>query len=207
MRKNLLSILACVIMVPVYAMGSKGISESGPPGNNEIIAGETARIIIELLDDEGLLRTSDGSIMEQPFYLQMNAPITVREHIISLLVNERIRIADSQAGYHTLKIEWESDNSLIRESDSRNIRTMKSEVVFSWLDPDQIIQKTWKDLLFREDSIQASQIDTVTSNWNPASFHRRETSRRLSAIRRVAEPALITGVVAVTVYLLYNVRR
>lgn len=207
MRKILLLILAFVIIAPVFVMGSTGINGQVPPGSNEIIAGETARLISDLLDEEGQLRTSEGNIMEQPFYLQMNAPETVRERIVSRLVKEGIKITDSQTGYHTLKIEWESDNSLIRESDIRNIRTMKSEVIFYWLDPDQVIQKTWKELIVQEDSIQKSQIDAVSSNWNPASFHRRESTRKLSIIRRVAEPALIASVVAVTVYLLYNVRR
>ncbi len=207
MRTYLLCLTVCTILVPVCGMSDTGNSDPDLPENSEIIADETARMILALLDGEGRLRTNDGNVIAQPLHLQMNAPATVREQIASRLLLNGVRIVAEPAGYHSLRIEWESENSLVQESDNWIVRKIRSEVFFSWLDPDQEIQKIWKDSFVREDRIPPDKITVVTSSWNPAAFHSQQVFRRYSFIRRIAEPALITGVVAVTVYLLYNVRR
>lgn len=177
------------------------------PANAEIVAEETAELILEWLDEDGELRFSDGRIMGQPLYLSMNAPPGVKEQIISHLINKGIRIASQQMQFHTLQVEWEPQNVLVQGRGSLNRRILSSDVIFSWYNADYEIQKTWKLSFVWEDNVPSNQVSVVTSDWPPAGFQHTKSSRRFSILCRLAEPALISGVVGVTIYLLYNVRR
>lgn len=192
-----------LLAVPLYG----AVKDAPMPENAEVVADETSKLILELLHEEGELRVGDGRTIHQPVYLHMNAPASIRARIVSNLMNEGVRIASEQEQFHTLQIEWEPMNRVIHDRGNVSRRILRSEVIFSWFDPDREIQETWTASFSWEDHITSDQVSAVSGSWNPAMFQHTESSRRFSFVRRLAEPALITGVVGVTIYLLYNVRR
>ncbi|MEX0681131.1 MAG: hypothetical protein WD097_07090 [Balneolales bacterium] len=192
--------------LPGKGLQSRPMSGEEILSNADIVADETAQRILEMLDSEGKLRTDDGRYIPQPLILKMNAPATVRERMLSLLMDHGIRIADESTHHHSLQIEWEPDNVIVRKRGALSKRTLYSEIVFSWFDTSREMQKTWKVSFEREEEIPAEKVSDIAGTWNPAAFHREKSSRRFSVINRIAEPMLITGAIAVTIYLLYNVR-
>ncbi len=201
-----LLIIFCVT-IAVDARTPGGGDSPDITSNAGIVAHETSSIILALLDTDGELRLPGGEIIRQPVSLRMDAPAGVREQVTSRLMSEGIRLAAESSRYHILQVEWEPENRLVRERGGASKRIMQSVVIFSWYDEDREIQKTWTSSFNREDEIPSDRVSEIESSWDPALFQEREESRRFSFIRRLAEPAVITGAVAVTVYLLYNVRR
>lgn len=202
-----LFILLIFITVPGVSVYGADDDTVQVQSNARIVADETVNMILEWQDSDGVLRLSDGRSIDQPVYLQMNAPAGVSERMISKLMAEGIRLAADSSRYHTLKIEWEPENLLVQLRGGMSRRILRSNVYFSWFDPKQEIQNTWTIPFSYEDEIPSDRISDVINGWDPATFQEREVSRRFAWVRRFAEPAVITGAVAVTIYLLYNVRR
>lgn len=215
-----ISLFLILLLIPFTGYATGSVLADGESGtttgiemdsdlhtNSRLVSDETARLILDLLDEEDALREPEGRTITQPVYIALDAPAGVRERIVSEVLSGGIRVAAEPSGYHTLRIEWEPDNSLTQERGGTSIRTLQSDVVFTWIDPQQEIQKTWRKSFSITDEIPSDRASAVTGTWQPAAFQHQKESRRLSFLRRIAEPTIITGAVAVTIYLLYNVRR
>ncbi|MFO8029376.1 MAG: hypothetical protein R6U28_05915 [Cyclonatronaceae bacterium] len=176
------------------------------PTNEEVLADETARLVGQWLDDDGRLKPDSAAVIPQPVYLDMDAPVRVRTRIENRLLEYGLRLAAEPDGYHSLRIEWDSENILILKRRGASRRTLRTDLFFTWLDPASEIQKTWNSSFVWEDDVPTDQVSMVAGAWDPASFHQKTDTRHSSFFRRIAEPAVITGAVAVTIYLLYNVR-
>ncbi len=176
------------------------------PTNEEVMADETARLLLELLYSDDSERPDEHAGVTQPIYLDMMVPVRVRSRMQSYLLSEGVRLAAEQPGYHSIRIQWEPDHMLLEQRGGTSQRTLRSDLYFSWLDADREIQKTWQSSFIWEDDIPTDQVPLVEGSWGPAAFHQKKESGRLSFIRRFGEPAIITGAIAVTIYLLYNVR-
>lgn len=219
MLKILFVIIAAVMVVSNQAegqpadslQGSLSITDDKSPNfrtNTDIVASETVNLFLVMLDDNRQLQQpNDGRVIEQPVNLEMDAPATVREKIISELLLQEVRVADNAAAFHTIRMEWEPDNILIRRGGRDYKRILSSEVIFTWLNPDREVEAVWRESFSVEEQITADQWDTLTGDWGPSVFHAQQDSRRSAFLKRIAEPAIITGAITVTVYLLYNVRR
>jgi hypothetical protein len=177
------------------------------PTNEEIAADETVRVILEWMDADGVLHpgSEHTDIIPQPVFLDMAVPAGVRSRIHAGLIAGGMRIAADREGYHAIRIQWEPRNELT-EGRSMSHRIIRSDLFFAWVDADREIQKTWQSSFFREDEIPTDLAGQVAGSWPPAAFQDTRQSGRRSFFRRIAEPAVITGAIAVTIYLLYNVR-
>ncbi len=204
-----------VLLQPGRAMSPEAGDPAGDSGsdsddtvasNASVVAGETVRIILDHVDSDNNLLAGDDRIIPQPVYLDMDVPASVRDQMYRSLLEEGIRLADSSGERHVIRIEWEPENTVIIERGGSSRRILSSDLFFTWLDPDQEIQIAWSSSFHVEDEIPSGQVSDLAGTWNPARFHHREESRRFSVLSRLAEPAIITGAVAVTIYLLYNVR-
>lgn len=180
--------------------------DSGILANGEIYADETTRLMLEWLDDTGVLQLDAPDFLPQPFHINAEAPASVMQRIYSRLITEGIRVSGTATGHHTIRIQWESENLLVEKRGGKSLRRLQSDVIFTWLDSEQVIQKTWSNSFLWEDEVPAGLSRQLAGTWYPSSFHQYTESKRLSVLRRLAEPALIIGAAAVTIYLLYNVR-
>lgn len=198
--------LFCFALSSGVVDARKSTDHSAVPSNGEIIADETSRLILDKLGPDDVLQIDNERVIEQPLNVQMDAPAGIRERILSNLMAGGIRLAMESEQHQTLKIDWEADNLLVDKRGGLSTRIIRSDVIFTWFDSGREIQKTWKESFSREDEVATDQASLLAGRWNPASFHQKESSRRVSVIRRFAEPALFTGAIAVTIYLLYNVR-
>lgn len=192
------------VCAPCFAQPDSG--DSGILSNGEIFADETTRLILEWLEDTGAFRLDASGLLPRPVHIDAEAPASVMHRIESRLITEGIRISGTATGNYTIRIKWESENRLVEKRGGKSLRTLRSDVFFTWLDSEQIIQETWSNSFFWEDEVPADLSRQLSGTWYPSSFHQYSESRRLSVLRRLAEPALIIGAAAVTVYLLYNVR-
>ena len=179
-----------------------------PPANEAIAADETVRLMLEWVDADGVLHPPGPETrrIPGPVYLDMAVPASVRARIHSGLVEGGMRVAADREQYHTIRIQWQPDNILEIQRRGVSRRIIRSELYFSWLDADREIQKTWESSFSREDEIPREYVASVTGTWPPAAFQQESDSGRRTFLRRIAEPAVITGAIAVTIYLLYNVR-
>lgn len=188
---------------------SMDVQGQGPillPTNEEVLADETARLVGQWLDDDGRLNPDSATVVPPPVYLDMDAPPRVRTRIENRLLEQGLRLVAESDGYHSLRIEWDSENILTRKRRGASLRTLRTDLFFTWLDPASEIQKTWNSSFVWEDDVPADQVSMVAGDWEPASFHQKRGTRRSSFFRRIAEPAVISGAIAITIYLLYNVR-
>jgi hypothetical protein len=176
--------------------------------NETIAADETVRIILEWVDVDGAVRPAGTgtAAIPQPLHLDMAVPPGVRSRIHQGLISGGIRVAADPEGSHAIRIQWEPDNLLEELRGGVSRRIIRSTLYFSWLDEGREIQNTWHTSFFREDEIPTDLVPKVTGTWPPAAFQQSKERGRRSFIRRIAEPAVITGAIAVTIYLLYNVR-
>ncbi len=178
------------------------------PANAEVVADQTVLLILQFLMERHQSGDALHDLETPVFYLQVNAPPAVRERMVSALLERGVRLAGDAEGFHALRVEWQPDNRLFHQRKNGEVRRqMRSGVVFTWLDPNREIVDSWHSRfdvedVFDEDLLPESQMP----HWHPASFQREETQQGRTWLRRLAEPALITGAVAVTIYLLYNVR-
>lgn len=179
-----------------------------PPSNEAIAAEETVRMILEWVDADGLVRPpgSESRVIPGPVYLDMAVPPSVRARIHSGLIDGGMRLAADREQYHSIRIQWQPDNIMEIQRGAVNRRVIRSELFFSWLDGDREIQKTWQSSFTHEDKIPTGYLAAVTGTWPPAAFQQELESGRRTLLRRIAEPAVITGAIAVTIYLLYNIR-
>lgn len=208
---TILMLLLSAVIIPDRGFSSNGsdseaTQEEPVEPNSRIVAAETARLILARVNDEGELFAGDDSVIPQPVYLEMDVPVSARDHMYNKLLSEGIRLTDTPDGCHVLRIEWEPENTVIIERGGTSRRILSSDIYFSWMNPDREIQNNWNTSFYVEHEIPSDQVSELTDSWNPARFHNREESRRYSILSRMAEPAIITGAVAVTIYLLYNVR-
>lgn len=180
--------------------------DTGILANSEIYADETTRLMLEWLEEAGALPSDASGFLPQPFHVDAEAPASVMHRIYSRLITERIRVSGTATGHHTIRIQWESENQLVEKPGGKSLRTLQSDVIFTWLDSEQVIQKTWSTSFLWEDEVPSGLSRQLAGTWYPSSFHQYTESKRLSVLRRLAEPALIIGAAAVTIYLLYNVR-
>ncbi len=176
------------------------------PTNEEVVADETARLLLSLFHDEQATELDGVPGVTQPVYLDMAAPARVRSRLQSNLISEGVRVAADPSGYYSIRIQWDADNILEEQRGGISRRTIRSDLYFTLLDPDREIQKTWETSFVWEDDIPTDQVSLVAGSWGPAEFHQTKETGRLNFFRRIAEPAVITGAIAVTIYLLYNVR-
>lgn len=203
------------LIFPVRTWSSGPSAKSAPSSDdsavaaNEIMAAdETIRIILKWVDADGAVRPAGTgtAAIPQPVYMDMAVPPGVRAHIHQGLISGGMRIAADAEGRHSIRIQWEPDNILEEMRGGVSRRTIRSTLYFSWLDEDREIQNTWQSSFVREDEIPTELVPDVTGTWPPAAFQQQRRTGRGSFIRRIAEPAVITGAIAVTIYLLYNVR-
>ncbi len=190
----------------VMEAASAGAQEVVP--NEAIAADETVRIILEWVDADGAVRPAGPGTeaIPQPLHLDMAVPPGVRARIHQGLISGGIRVAADPEGSHAIRIQWEPENVLEELRGGVSRRTLTSKLYFSWLDEGREIQKTWDSSFSREDEIPSDLVTQASGTWPPAAFQQTRERGRRSFIRRVAEPAVITGAIAVTIYLLYNVR-
>ncbi|TVQ71182.1 MAG: hypothetical protein EA363_06475 [Balneolaceae bacterium] len=209
----LLFALAILITLTGWKVGHAGesaLSMDDPPlpANEAIAADETVRMMLDWVDADGVIRppASENRIIPGPVYLDMAVPPAVRARIHAALIAGGMRIAADPQQYHTIRIQWQPDNILETQRSGVSRRVIRSEVYFSWLDADREIQKTWQASFSHEDEIPTDLVAEVTGTWPPAAFQQESETGRRTLLRRIAEPAVITGAIAVTIYLLYNVR-
>ncbi len=213
-RKYLnLFVLTILIMLTGWTAGHTGESalpmDDPPlPANEAIAADETVRMMLEWVDADGVIRPpgSETRMIPGPVYLDMAVPPAVRARIHGGLIAGGMRIAADPEQFHTIRIQWQPDNILETQRRGVSRRVIRSELYFSWLDADREIQKTWQSSFSYEDEIPTDSVADVTGTWPPAAFQQESESSRRTLLRRIAEPAVITGAIAVTIYLLYNVR-
>ncbi len=208
MIRKYLFLFVLLMFSPAVAWTADPASDSAVPTNEEVAADETVRVILEWLDEDRLLRpgSEHTDAIPQPVFLDMAVPAGVRSRIHAGLIAGGVRIAADREGYHAIRIQWEPDNLLTEQGNGVSRRVIRSELFFSWVDADREIQKTWQSSFVREDEIPAGLAAQVTGTWPPAAFQHTKQSGRRSFFRRIAEPAVITSAIAVTIYLLYNVR-
>ena len=215
MTQKHLYLFALTILVTLtgWMAGHAGASaplmdDPPPPTNESIAADETVRMILEWVDADGVIRPpgSETRMIPGPVYLDMAVPPAVRARIHAGLIAGGMRIAADPEQYHTIRIQWQPDNILEIQRRGVSRRIIRSELFFSWLDADREIQKTWQSSFSHEDEIPTDYVAEVTGTWPPAAFQQESESGRRTLLRRIAEPAVITGAIAVTIYLLYNVR-
>ncbi|MDG5767175.1 hypothetical protein QA596_06845 [Balneolales bacterium ANBcel1] len=212
-------LMCCQAILPTGSGGAAGLpedaqaqddagsrSEPHAVSNSAAVACQTADLMLGLLDDDGTFRTPAGGVIAQPVFLEMDAPVQVKEHLLSELMAAGIRIAGEPAHHHKLQIEWRPENLLIRKGSRSFSRILRSEVYFTWMDEEREVREVWKSSYELEEAIPPEVAD-APADWEPAAFQQRKDSRRLSFLNRIAEPAIITGAVTVTIYLLYSVRR
>lgn len=215
MKPNLLtqtaftfSVLAFVLFTGLSVGATALTTGKDIPSNQQIVADETIRIILEWVDEDGSVRPAGPgtAAIPQPLYLDMAVPPGVRSRIHQKLISGGIRLAADPEDNAIIRIQWEPENRLEEQRDDISRRTIRSALYFSWLDKNREIQNTWHASFTRIDEIPADRVPEVIGTWPPATFqHTRKTGRN-SFIRRIAEPTVITGAIAVTIYLLYNVR-
>lgn len=206
MIQKYLLLIVLLALIPLSGYASDDDYVTPVPTNEEVIADETTRLMLMWLDERGTLRPGETAAVPQPVYIDVSVPARVRSRLLSNLISAGVRVAAEPSRYHTIRIQWESDNLLVEKRGGMSQRTLRADIFFTWLDSEKEIQNTWQSSFVWEDDIPTDQLPLVTGTWEPASFHHRKETARLSFLRRIAEPAVITGAIAVTIYLLYNVR-
>ncbi len=196
-----------IINVFLFTLTAFGQSDyiTPVPTNEEVVADETARLLLKFMSEKGE-RPDFNAGFAAPVYLDMATPTRVRARLHSNLLGEGVRVAADPEGYQTIRIQWDADNILEEQRGGSSRRIIRVDLFFLLLDADREIQKTWETSFVWEDHIPADQIALLEGSWETAAFHKKNEAGRLAFIRRIAEPAVITGAIAVTIYLLYNVR-
>lgn len=205
-NKLLISVLLIFLGVCAPGFSRPGTDDSGVLANGDVYADETTRLMLEWLEETGVLQSDASGFLPQPFHIHAEAPASVMQRIYSGLITEGIRVSGTATDHHTIRIQWEPENLLIEQRGGKSLRILQSDVIFTWLDSGQVIQKSWSTSFLWEDEVPTGLSRQVAGTWYPSSFHQYTESKRLSVLRRLAEPALIIGAAAVTIYLLYNVR-
>ncbi|MDI6400917.1 hypothetical protein QLX67_02835 [Balneolaceae bacterium ANBcel3] len=179
------------------------ISADGPPATNEeMIASATGEALIKMLSEY------DDALKEQPalVYLNMDAPAGVRTRITALLMDHGVRVAATGEDVATIRIEWETSHRLLKRSGKPHQRELHTRAFFSLMSAENEIAAATEAVFTHSDELSKADVEHVQGNWPHSRFHQTEESKRRSLIKKMAEPVLIIGAAATTIYLLYNVR-
>ena len=171
-----------------------------PVTNQQIILGETTR----LLTESSLVQGVEGA-----FLLDTNIPQNLRRQLVDPLLHmDKHVLMTSVAGGQKVSLEIHANNRFTRLNKRLGQRRIEGELIVYLSNGENVIRQT--------ESLTFSHVDTVAvkgmeelspQNWRAAQFHEEKDGRRRSFINRVAEPVVIVGASAVTIFLLYNVRR
>ncbi len=203
-QKYLFFLIINVFLVSLAAYGQNDYI-TPIPTNEEVVADETARLLLKHMNEKSAGPDFNAGI-SRPVYLDVAVPARVHARLQSNLLGEGVRVAADPDGYQSIRIQWDADNILEELRGGISRRIIRVDLYFSLLDADREIQKTWESSFVWEDEIPADQVALLEGSWEAAAFHEKKEAGRRTFIRRIAEPAVITGAVAVTIYLLYNVR-
>lgn len=204
-----LLILLFIGMPGITGVAAQEPQDSQPPQTN-------AQIIIDLTAQalKSSVFTSSVPIhppKEQPVYLDIDAPASVRSRLTGALIDGGIRLASEPEGRHILRVEWKAHNTLVAHRRNSSQRALSGTIFVHWADESAEIRNTWELAFEYSDVVMTADAEALqdigSGGWEPARFHSQEPSATRRFVRRVGEPALVTGAVAVTIYLLYNVRR
>lgn len=203
-------LLVVFAMMPGTAGAADGVylEQRAPDSNAQVIAELTAEALIA-----GVFASTDSihPPKELPVFLNIDVPASVRSRLTAALLDAGVRLTSEREGRHVISVEWKTHNRLVAHRRSSSRRELSGTIFVSWIDASTEIRNTWELAFEYSDVVQTGDAvelqDIGSGGWEPARFHSQESSARRRFLRRVGEPALVTGAVAVTIYLLYNVRR
>lgn len=195
--KNLIPLFACYF---IGVMGLPYSSQAQNPANNQqVIVDET----VQMLQGSSVIRS-----LEKSFVLETDYPQKLRYALIDPLLEMNKSVVLEQGAAQKLFLEVHSNNSFIRLSRRNAERRIQGEFILYLSDENDVISQTGHYPFSYIDTVSVSDKDMLDSgSWPAARFHQEKDGSRRSFISRVAEPVVLLGATAVTVFLLYNVRR
>lgn len=165
--------------------------------NDEVLSGLIVRHLLDFNED----------LPEQPFVLRINAPAHVHADVAAaLLARGHTVLASTESGHPALQIDISTQFTYFRIRKKTGERTLQGTLTYARVSPAGEIIFARNIPLDYQDRVQTYHEDLVRGDWSAAAFSRMDNRGRQRFLKRVAEPALISGVVALTVYLLFNVR-
>ncbi|MEX0685449.1 MAG: hypothetical protein WD267_11290 [Balneolales bacterium] len=169
------------------------------PTNQQVIVNETIR----LLESSDLVQDTNAAIT-----LETNSPDDLRQVWINSLLEmgKKIRLDPTQG--EKIKIEIHTNNTFTRLNRKRGQRHIKGDLILYLADDLNVIKETESQTFSFMDTISVrDKVAMSQDTWQATHFHDEKDSRRRSIVNKVAEPLIIIGASAVTIFLLYNVRR
>ncbi|MEX0778424.1 MAG: hypothetical protein WD491_00195 [Balneolales bacterium] len=175
------------------------VAGQNPIDNQQIIVNET----VKMLQESSLVRNLDSI-----FALETDYPQKFHSILITPLISMDKKVKLESGADQKLTLEVHSNNSFIRLGRRTAERRIEGEFTLFLADQSNVISQTEQYPFSYIDTVSVAQKEIInTGNWNSARFHQEEDGKRRSFLSKVAEPVVIVGATAVTVFLLYNVRR